>query len=112
MEKNILSNEDKDSILNDDIMTTYINIPLFEGPKALVNWTQNFNQSINVINSLKNGDILTVKICEVGPGTNSQLRIAWGNEDNQYMSWIKCYENGAPYNYELTLTEENLVNYI
>ena len=106
MEKNILSNEDKDSILNDDIMTTYINIPLFEGPKALVNWTQNFNQSINVINSLKNGDILTVKICEVGPGTNSQLRIAWGNEDNQYMSWTKCYENGAPYNYELTLTEE------
>ena len=83
-------------------------IPLFEGPKPIENWTQNCNQPLNIINTLKEGDILTVKVCEIGPGTNCQLRISWGADESQYISWTNCYNNGVPYNYELELKEEHI----
>ena len=83
-------------------------IPLFEGPKPIENWTQNYNQPLYIINSLKKGDKLNVKVSEVGPDTNCQLRISWGDEKDQYVSWTNCYKNGAPYNYELELKEEHI----
>ena len=83
-------------------------IPLFEGPKPIENWTQNYNQPLYIINSLKKGDKLNVKVSEVGPDTNCQLRISWGDEKDQYVSWTNCYKNGVPYNYELELKEEHI----
>ena len=57
--------------LTSDTKSIEIIIPLFEGPKPIENWTQNYNQPLNIIRSLKEGDILNVKISGVGPEKNS-----------------------------------------
>ena len=90
--------------------TLDINITLIEGPKVLVNWTQNFNQPKNIINSLKGGDKLTVLISGLGPGTNCQLRISWGDGEDQYVNWNNIYSNGTPYSYELELTKDQVIS--
>jgi len=99
------NNKDK---LNSGTKNIDIIIPLFEGPKPIENWAQNYNQSLNIIRSLKEGDILNVKVSGVGPEKNSQLRISWGDKEGQYISWTDCYSKGVPYNYQLELKEENI----
>ena len=110
MNNQIKSDDDKnfENNLSNDTKIINIIIPLFEGPKSIENWTQNYNQPLNIINSLKEGDILNVKLSEIGPGTNCQLHISWGADEGQYISWTNCYSNGVPYNYELELKEEHI----
>lgn len=80
---------------------------LYEGNTALVNWSQNYSQPASIINSLKAGDKLTVTIGGLS-GTNCQLRMGWGNTTGAYAAWTNCYSNGVPYDYELTLTSEQV----
>ena len=112
MEKLEISKKIKQNgnILENDIKTIEVTTFLLEGPKVLDNWTRNFNQSASVIQSLKEGDKLLVTVSDVGPGTNCQLRIAWGSEDGQFISWNNCYKNGVPYDYEVVLTKEIIIN--
>ena len=106
--KNIYKQEDKDNKLKSGIKTIETTTILLEGPKVITNWKQNFNQTINLIKSLKIGDKLIVTLSDVGPGKNCQLRIGWGIGENEFFSWDNCYRNGVPYNYEITLKEKNI----
>ena len=86
-----------------DIVTT-----LYEGTTALTNWSRNYEQPTSIINSLQEGDVLTVSVSEQGANsTYPQLRICWGTSESQYVSWA-CYNFGAPYDYTLELTAEQV----
>ena len=106
--KKIFNQENKDYKLKSGIKTIETTTILLEGPKVITNWKQNFNQNINLIKSLKIGDKLVVTLSDIGPGKNCQLRIGWGNKENEYFGWDNCYRNGVPYNYEITLKEKNI----
>lgn len=81
---------------------------LYEGTTALNNWHRNYEQSASVINSLQEGDVLTVHVSAQGEkSAYPQLRICWGSSSDKYVSWA-CYNNDCPYDYVLTLTAEQV----
>ena len=90
--------------------TLDIETVLYEGTTALNNWHQNYNQPTSIINSLQEGDVLKVTISGVTEGsTNSQIRIAWGSKDGEYVSEGSIQNQSFPYEgFRLTLTAEQV----
>ena len=84
---------------------------LYEGDgTAITNWSQNYNQPTSIINSLQEGDVLKVTISGVTEGsTNSQIRIAWGSKDGEYVSEGSIQNQSFPYEgFRLTLTADQV----
>lgn len=80
---------------------------LYEGTTALSNWTQNYSQPASIINSLQEGDILSVTVGATS-GTNCQLRIAWGSSTGAFVAWTGLQNTSMPNDYVLTLTAEQV----
>ena len=79
---------------------------LYEGNTPLVNWNRNYEQPTSIINSLQEGDVLKVTISgNANDNTNCQLRVYLGND---YVGDGSIYSKGFPYNYEVTLTADQV----
>lgn len=87
-----------------DVSTT-----LYEGVTPLANWTQNYSQPASVINSLQEGDILSVTVSGT-TDSNCQLRIAWGGENGQFVSWTGLQNETMPKDYAIVLTADQVAN--
>ena len=99
--------QNKNNLLQSETKIIDICTILLEGPKNLINWSENYSQPIYIIKSLKEGDKIIITLNDIsGDEKNCQLRIEWGSNDDQFISWTNCYEKGTPYDYEISLTKK------